>query len=72
MKVPSVVRRVLNQPDSFDCKTSMDLEKFMASTISGENASKEKPAQCLSNSIFNTAVEFIAKPNRDRGAARYL
>lgn len=44
----------------------------MLPTFAGEAALKQESPRCLWKSIFIAAVDFINKPDRDRGTARYV
>lgn len=56
-------RRALNLQFSSDLTSLQDLEGFISTTFSGEDALKEQSAMHLQNSIFNSAVESISMPN---------
>lgn len=66
-----LVRRVLNQPESFDTTSLEDLDDFILSIFPEEDALKEKLARGFRNPMFNAALKSVNKLDRDQMVARY-
>lgn len=71
MRAKATVRHALNWMVVFRSTTLNDFKEFVFSSIPGEDSLKEESSWRLGNSIFNVAVQWIKKRERDRQTLRF-